>query len=252
MRIGITGYGSMGRMIHSSAVSRGHTVPLIIDPHSSSPEVTDRSIGGKLSQVDVMIDFSVPGEVIDHVRQCSEARIPMVIGTTGWYDRIDEAEQIVLSHDIGCIWSGNYALGVHLFFRIVEAAATAMDDVPEYDCMVHEYFHRRKVDSPSGTAQMLGELLLKHLKRKKRIVTESLNRKIEEDELHVSSTRGGSIPGIHTVTFDSDVDTIEITHRARGREGFVLGAVKAAEWIVSRKGFFSIDDMLKNMLGLGE
>ena len=125
-----------------------------------------------------------------------------------------------------------------------------MNNIPEYDCMIHEYHHAGKADSPSGTAVMLSSIMLEEIERKKMIVTDSLHRKILPEELQVSSTRGGSVPGTHSIMFDSDVDTIEITHRARNRSGFALGALKAAEWIQGKTGFYSIDDMMEEILKL--
>ncbi len=173
----------------------------------------------------------------------------MVIGTTGWYDRMDQVAAIVKKTGIGLIWSGNFSLGVNLFFQLVKTAGRVMNRFPQYDAMVHEYHHRRKADSPSGTAQMIGEILLDVLESKSSPVTGSPDRRIEDYEMHISSTRGGSIPGTHRVIFDSDVDTIVLEHCARNRGGFAEGAVLAAEWINGRKGFYNIDDMMLSMIG---
>ena len=248
MRLGLFGYGTMGRLIRETALAKGHEVTLIIDPSSDAPEVTGGTWPVQAPSVDVMIDFSVPQEVVSHLLMSSEAQIPLVIGTTGWYDQMDEVKKICDSASAGCIWSGNFALGVHLFFRIVEAAGEVMDRFSQYDCMIHEYFHKKKADSPSGTAHMLGTLLLRQLERKTTMVTESLNRSIAPEELHVTSTRGGSIPGTHRVTFDSDVDTISLEHSARTRSGFAEGAVLAAEWIAGKTRFYTIDDMMKTII----
>jgi 4-hydroxy-tetrahydrodipicolinate reductase len=228
-------------------------VKAVFDPVSDDARVTaSRLDADALSGCDVVIDFTVPATAVTNIEIYAKAGIPVVMGTTGWYERMDEVSQIVKKAGIGMIWSGNFSLGVNALFEIIRHAGTVMNRLPEYDCMVHEYHHKRKADSPSGTAAMIGNILVEELEAKERVVTDALYRKIEDDELHVSSTRGGSIPGTHTITFDSDVDTISITHTARGRQGFAAGAVKAAEWIVGREGIFSIDAMMKNMLGLGE
>ncbi len=248
MRIGISGYGRMGELIKSKAESAGHEIPVIIDPVSTSEAVTHRELSDDVSGIDVIIDFSVPSSAVQNIAAFARAGIPSVIGTTGWYDRLEEVERIVRESNAACIWSGNFSLGVNLFFRIAEAAGKLMDRFSQYDCMVHEYHHKNKADSPSGTAEMLGTILLKQLSSKRSIVTDALDRRIADDELHVSSTRGGSIPGTHRVTFDSDVDTVVLEHTARSRAGFAEGAVLAAEWIAGRTGLFHIDDMMKNII----
>ncbi|MCF7940526.1 MAG: 4-hydroxy-tetrahydrodipicolinate reductase [Spirochaetia bacterium] len=250
MYIAINGFGRMGRLIHTAAEHGGLTVTAVIDPVSDDPRVSAREITREtLNGAEVVIDFSLPAAALDTMRACAACGVSIVVGTTGWYDQMDQARSIIEDAQVGCIWSGNFSLGVNLLFALVRQAAGIMTQFPEYDCMVHEYHHRNKADSPSGTASMIGSLLIDGLDHKDRMVTEALDHPIGSDELHVSSTRGGSIPGTHTITFDSDVDTIEITHRARNREGFALGAVKAAGWIGKRRGFFTIDDMMADMLG---
>lgn len=253
LNIALSGYGQMGRLIHELAEQAGHTVKAVIDPVSEDKRVSSSQLHvDALSGCDVVIDFTVPSTAVSNVEVYAQAGIPVVMGTTGWYESMDRVSEIVKDSGIGMIWSGNFSLGVNALFEIIRHAAAIMNRLPEYDCMVHEYHHKRKADSPSGTAAMIGNILIEQLDAKNRVVTDALYRKIEDDELHVSSTRGGSIPGTHSITFDSDVDSISITHTARGRDGFALGAVKAAEWIVGREGIFSIDAMMKNMLGLGE
>jgi 4-hydroxy-tetrahydrodipicolinate reductase len=162
---------------------------------------------------------------------------------------MDTARAMVEEAGIGLIWSGNFSLGVNIFFSLVKAAAQIFDQFTDYDPFVHEYHHLRKADSPSGTAEMIGNMLLERIGRKERLSTETLHRPIEGDELHVSSTRTGSIPGTHIVGFDSPVDTVELKHTARTREGFAAGAVAAAEWIADKHGFFAIEDMMNTITG---
>ncbi len=172
----------------------------------------------------------------------------MVVGTTGWYDRMEEVRELVERGGIGFIWAGNFSIGVNVFFNVVRTAASIFNRFDRYDPFIHEYHHREKMDSPSGTAVMTGSILLEEIERKERVVTETLRRRIAPEELHISSTRGGSVFGTHTVTFDSDVDTVEIKHTAKGRMGFATGAVTAAEWIVGRKGFFGIEEMMDEII----
>ncbi len=248
MRIGLSGYGTMGKLIRQQALAAGHEVPVVIDPLRDAPEVTHKKKPEQFPEVDVIIDFSVHGQVVDNLTWYARKGISVVVGTTGWYARMDEVKAVFGEANSGCIWSGNFSLGVNLFMRMAEAAGSIMNQFPQYDSMIHEYFHKNKTDSPSGTAEMLGNILLSVLDRKSEAVTERLDRKIADHELHISSTRGGSIPGTHRVTFDSDVDTIVLEHTARNRSGFAEGAVLAAEWIVGKKGLYTIDDMMKNII----
>ncbi len=251
MNIGIVGYGRMGRMVRQVAQDAGITIGAVIDPCAAGAEVTSSVLSlPALQGCDAVIDFSIPSCAVEHIAFYARNGIPAVIGTTGWYDQLPAVTQIVSGcPDCAIIWSGNFSLGVHLFFEIVRNAAAMVNAFDDYDVLVHELHHGAKADSPSGTAQMLGEILLSQLDRKDSIVTQRLDRKIQANEMHVSSTRGGFFPGTHTVYFDSPVDTIEITHTARSREGFARGAVKAASWIASgRRGFFTLDDMMASML----
>lgn len=249
MRIAISGYGRMGQLIRREALSRGFEVTAVIDPVSSLQEVTSRSITNEsVKNAEVIIDFSVPSAAVDNILFAAEAGRNIVVGTTGWYDRLEEVTRAV-DNRIGLIWSGNFSLGVNLFFSLVKHASEVFDRFEEYDCLVHEFHHNKKADSPSGTAEMLGRMIVDRLGRKSRIETEAMHSQIDSDVLHVSSTRGGFIPGTHTVQFDSSVDTIELTHRARNREGFASGAVRAAAWIAGRQGVYTIDDMFAELLG---
>ena len=249
MRVAIIGYGKMGKLIRSLALSEGHDIVLVVDPMATENEVTSKHLEAQsFGDVDVAIDFSVPSSIIDNMRFYSEMKIPAVIGTTGWYDRMDYVKTEVASEGCALLWSGNFSLGVHLFFAIVRHAASLCNLFPAYDVMVHEWHHNAKADSPSGTASMLGEILLSQLRQKQSVETSRLDRTRRSTEIHVSSSRGGYMPGMHEVVFDSPVDTIELIHRARNREGFAYGVLRAAEWISDgRKGFFSIDDMLSDM-----
>ncbi len=247
MNIALSGYGKMGRLIEKMAVKRGHTITTIIDPYSPSTHNKELS-KDTLAGADVVIDFSIPSAAVGNIRKIAEAGKNIVVGTTGWYEEMETVQKITESSGIGLIWSGNFSTGVNLFFKIAQYASSLFNLFTEYDPFIHEYHHNQKADSPSGTASMLGTIVLKEMERKKRIITESLKRKIEPEELHITSTRGGSIPGTHILSFDSPVDTIELKHTARGREGFASGAVAAAQWIADKKGLFSIDDMMKDIL----
>jgi 4-hydroxy-tetrahydrodipicolinate reductase len=248
MNIAIVGYGKMGREIEKAAKEKGLTIKSIIDPQVEG--VTHKEINKEsLKDVDVVVDFTHPDSAVENIKKVSDLGKNMVVGTTGWYDKIDEVKKIVEKSGTGLIWSGNFSLGVNIFFRIIEDASKIIDKFDDYDVFVHELHHNQKADSPSGTAVMIGKILTENIARKKKIVTEELKRRIKPDEIHVSSTRSGSIPGTHIIGFDSKADTIELKHTARGRQGFALGAVMAAEWIKDKKGFFDINSMMNTITG---
>ncbi|MGM0689051.1 MAG: 4-hydroxy-tetrahydrodipicolinate reductase [Bacillota bacterium] len=249
MKIGIAGFGRMGRLIYQKAFAAGHEVVVIVDPSSPAKEVTDRQFTSKTLRPDVIIDFTVPGTVVKNIKKYTEIGVSAVIGTTGWYDEMDEVASIVENSKIGLIWSVNFSLGVNIFFQLLKTAGEIINKFHDYDAAVHEIHHCNKADSPSGTAKTIGEILLSTLDRKQILFNGIPDRVINEEELIISSTRCGAIPGIHQVIFDSEVDTITLEHRARNREGFAAGALVAAEWVCSKRGFYSIDDLVDSIIG---
>ncbi|MFH1053538.1 MAG: 4-hydroxy-tetrahydrodipicolinate reductase [Candidatus Woesearchaeota archaeon] len=249
-KIGLIGYGRMGHIIRDIAIERGHEVTVIVDPYCSTVnEKISKEINEKeFKNVDVCIDFSHPDSAIKNAKKLAGMRKNVVMATTGWYGQMDEMKKIVKDSGIGFIWSGNFSIGVNCFFRIVKEATKIMNNVKEYDPFVFEVHHNKKADSPSGTANMIGKIVVDNLDRKDTIVADKLDRQIKENELHVASVRGGDVPGTHVVGFDSTFDTIELKHTARSRQGFGLGAVMAAEFLVGKKGFFEIDDLMDNLI----
>ncbi len=248
MKIAITGYGKMGQITEQLAKEKGHDVVSTIDPAVKSAkfkELNEESLRG----ADVSIDFTVPAIVLENIDSYVKYGINAVIGTTGWYEYLEEVKEKVEKSKIGLIWSGNFSIGVNLFFRIIKESSNLMKKFTSYDVMGYEIHHNRKKDSPSGTMNMIGDILLGSLENKKRIVTEKLDRKISDEEIHLASIRGGSVPGTHVVAFDSEVDSIELKHTARSRKGLAVGAIKAAEWINGKKGFYSIEDMMNEIIG---
>lgn len=234
MKIALIGYGGMGKEVERVAVERGHEV-VVRDPAHGRKD----SVEG----CDVAIDFSLADAVEEDARMCAEASVPLVIGTTGWYDREDAVREA--SDGVAAMWSSNFSIGVNLYFKIVEAAAEMMNGFDEYDVWGHEIHHYNKVDSPSGTAKTLGKILVDKLDRKTSVANEKLDRRREPEEIHFSSVRGGAVNFGHTVGFDSEFDTITITHAARNRGGYALGAVKAAEWLVGQEpGWYGMQDFL--------
>lgn len=248
INIAIIGYGRMGKIIEKLAKEKGLTVKSIIDPFvpdANYQDITEES----LKDVDVCIEFSVPEVVIDNVRKVALLKKNMVLGTTGWYEKLEEVKNIVENAEIGFIYAPNFSIGVNIFFRIVKDTAKIINKFEEYDIYGYELHHNQKKDSPSGTAKKLAEILITNIKRKHAPIFDKLDRVIKPEEIHFASIRGGFIPGTHVIGFDSEFDTIELRHIARTRMGFALGALIAANWIKNKIGFYSIDDMLKDLLG---
>ncbi|MCX7949381.1 MAG: 4-hydroxy-tetrahydrodipicolinate reductase [Treponemataceae bacterium] len=270
MRIGLLGYGKMGRMVEAAARERGHQVLLIIDP--AVPVVPNPAAGypvlcnsiaeaeSVLKLVDVMIEFTRPETVVENIKAMVARKVPLVVGTTGWLDKLEEVQRLVEFESASLLWSSNFSLGVNLFYKIVSHAAELFDHFDEYDVGALEVHHNKKADSPSGTAKTLAERILSVMKRKTTVHWDYLpDRPPQPGELHFASLRYGAVPGTHSVFFDSTADTIEITHQARSREGFARGAVRAAEWLLQcpgagkeagkpRLGIFTMDDVLKEVL----
>ncbi len=239
MKIALIGYGKMGKEIKALAEERGHTLPLIIDVDNRGdlkPEI--------LGQADVAIEFTTPRAAAENILACFDAGVPVVSGTTGWTDALPDIRRRCEKEGQAFFYASNYSLGVNILFHINRQLAEIMNRYPEYDVMLEETHHVQKLDSPSGTAVTLAEDILGAVERKKIRV----NRPAEkEEELAIVSHREDMIPGIHTVRYDSEMDTLELTHSAKSRKGFALGAILAAEFIVGKTGCFG----MKDLLGLG-
>lgn len=239
----------MGREIEEILLNRGDSIVAKVDKGGSGDyEKLTKEVLEK-HKPDAVIEFAGQDCVLENAEICGEMKIPVVNGTTGWNNRIDAVKNIVAKHDSTYLYGSNFSIGAHLFFSLVEKAAAMINPVPDYDIFMSETHHNKKVDSPSGTALTTAEKIIEKNKRKTEIVREALlDRAIEEHELHVASIRGGSVPGTHSVFLDSLADTIEITHRARNRKGFALGAVLAAEWLIEKKGFYSVEDYVSDLV----
>lgn len=244
MNIALVGYGAMGKEIEAIAIERGHSISARFDVNTPLSLAALRETSTELA-----IDFSHASAVQENARICGEAGVNLVIGTTGWNAEKPQVEQIARQHSFGVVYGSNYSVGMQLFFRIVQRAAELVNATPNYDVMLHELHHHRKVDSPSGTALSIAEILVKNIQRKESILSETSHGAIAANALHLSSTRGGEIPGTHTVYMDSLADSIEITHRARNRNGFALGAVLAAEWLAGKQGFYDFSDIFESVVG---
>jgi len=238
MKIALLGYGAMGKEIDRIALERGHEISGRFDIETPASNTT---LNG-----DVAIDFSSAGAVSYNTQLCAECGINLVIGTTGWNSERENIETIVTNTGIGIVYGSNFSVGMQLFFRIVERAAELVNGTPEYDVLLHELHHHRKADSPSGTALSLADIVLQNVTRKQSVLPETSHGRIAPDVLHVTSSRIGEITGTHTLYMDSLADTIELTHRAKNRSGFALGAVLAAEWIAGKNGFHDFTDIFES------
>ena len=230
MKIGLIGYGAMGRLVGDLAVARDHEVNLTIDIADAAQSVADLS--ERLRVCDVAIDFSIGDAVPKHAEAAGDAQVPLVVGATGWLAQLDRVRQTVAQHESALIYGANFSVGVQIFYRIAARAAELFRGLADYDGFIEEAHHKRKRDAPSGTALKLEE-----------IVRENLYR-----EVPVSSTRSGYIPGTHRLGFDSVADQIRITHEARSREGFAAGALMAAEWIPGRKGIYEFSEVFDQIV----
>lgn len=245
MKIALFGYGRMGKIARAVCAERGHET-IACDPQA--PDADHREATAQiLRDVDCCIDFSHPAAVMSNIKLASDCGKNLVVGTTGWYDNLPAAKTLVTASGIGFLYGANFSIGVNLFFRIAAEAAALFDRAGGYDVCGVEYHHRKKADSPSGTALSLAKILLEHTRRKEKAVFDIVNRPIEEQELHFASVRCGSIPGTHEVLFDSDADTVSLRHTVRNRQGLALGAVKAAEWLQGKTGFFTVEDMMADV-----
>ncbi len=227
MNLALIGYGKMGRMIEQLAAARGHRVVFRTDIEGN--EDGQALTRENLRDAEVAIEFTVPGVVVRNVDRLSALGINLVVGTTGWMNEIERVRKLVEERGTGLVHSSNFSIGVNVFYRLVEGAAASFRDLPAYDPWIHEIHHRAKVDAPSGTALKL-----------KQILEQAYGKK----DISTTSNRAGAIPGIHTVGFDSEADTLTFTHTARSRQGFAAGALHAAEWVRGKKGFYEFSEVL--------
>ncbi|HEQ71627.1 MAG TPA: 4-hydroxy-tetrahydrodipicolinate reductase [Spirochaetia bacterium] len=247
MKLILAGYGKMGRETEAAAVKRDHVITARIDPAVKDADASSLTHAAA-AKADAVIEFALPEGILDRVRSYAEWKLPAVIATTGWQQHLPEVEAIVRESGIGLVYGANFSVGANIFFDLVRRATRIANLFPEYDVLGYELHHKRKKDSPSGTALSTANIILDESATKTRLVTDRLNAAIRDGELHFTSVRGGYIPGIHTVLFDSETDTVELTHNVRSRSGLALGAVMAAEWIWKRTGCYKFDDFMREKL----
>lgn len=242
MKLAIIGYGKMGKLIEEVAVSRGHHISCIIDVDS-----VDKFSSKEFRESDVAIEFSTPGSAVDGILASFAAKVPIVVGTTGWTNALPAIEDMCRKGEGTLLFSSNFSIGMNIFMAMNRYVAKIMDGFAAYRPSLCETHHIHKLDHPSGTAITLASQLTDIVGRLKCWVEAGFGDKVDPEFMPVYHRREGEVPGIHTVTWDSDYDTITFTHDAKNRLGFVNGAVSAAEWLCGRKGYFTIGDFLSDV-----
>lgn len=236
MNITLLGYGKMGKEIEAIALNRGHNIVLKVD-ETNATKITDAD----LKKSDVAIEFSTPHTVTGNMERCFGIKLPIVVGTTGWYDHLEAVKENCLQADSTLFYASNFSLGVNIFFKVNTFLANMMNQYPDYEISMEEIHHIHKLDKPSGTAISLANQIIEKVNRK----TSWSIEKHSPEILFIKDVREGEVPGTHIIKYNSPVDDIEIMHKAHNRKGFALGAVLAAEYAYNKKGVLTMDDLLK-------
>ncbi|PCH53299.1 MAG: 4-hydroxy-tetrahydrodipicolinate reductase [Flavobacteriaceae bacterium] len=231
MKIALLGYGKMGKTIERIALQKGHEIVLKVDENTKNYDIT---------LADVAIDFSIPSVAFSNISNCLNNNVPVVSGTTGWLEKFEQASKLCIKKKSGFIYASNFSLGVNIFFELNEYLAQMMCNLSQYQISVEEIHHTQKLDKPSGTAITLAEGIIKHTNKN----NWTLNVTNNENELPIVAKRIPDVPGTHSIEYNSKVDTITIKHTAHNRDGFALGALIAAEWLVGKTGVFTMKDVL--------
>jgi 4-hydroxy-tetrahydrodipicolinate reductase len=231
MKIALLGYGKMGKAIEEIALKRGHSVVF---------KTNEASIEKDVSKADVAIDFSTPETVVDNMKKCFAVNVPVVVGTTGWYERFSEVCRLCELGGHSLFHATNFSIGVNIFFEVNKTLAKLMNTQPDYEIEMTEIHHTQKLDSPSGTAITLADGIIENVDRK----SSWSENKPGEESILIHAKRERDVPGMHMVNYESEIDNIEIKHEAKGRIGFATGAVLAAEWLQNKKGIYTMKDLL--------
>ena len=235
MNIALLGYGKMGKEIEAIALQRGHNIVLKVDETNASTFTNE-----DLKKADVAIEFSTPHAVIGNIKKCFDTQVPVVVGTTGWYNEFEMIQELCLQKSSALFHATNFSLGVNLFFKVNSYLAELMNKYNNYNVEMEEIHHIHKLDKPSGTAISLANQVLEKIERKKNWSITDHN----PETLFIKDVREGEVPGTHIIKYSSEVDDIEIMHKAHSRKGFALGAVIAAEYINGKKGIFTMNDLI--------
>ena len=230
MKIALLGYGKMGKMIEQIAISRGHEIVAKVDESTQDFDI---------KTADVAIDFSIPSVAFKNISLCLENNVPVISGTTGWLNNYDKAVELCNKNNGAFIYASNFSLGVNVFFQLNEYLAKMMKNLSQYEVAIEEIHHTQKLDAPSGTAITLAEGIINNSNKEAWKLEEAAS-----NEIPITALREPEVPGTHTISYKSEVDTIDIKHTAHNREGFALGAVVDSEWIIGKTGVFSMKDVL--------
>lgn len=240
MKIALIGYGKMGHIIERIALERGHEIVSKVDVDNQEEFESEA-----FASADVAIEFTVPAKAVENYRKAWAAGVPVVSGTTGWISVLPELKEEIVAKGYTLFWASNFSLGVNLFFELNKRLAQMMNRYANYDVAMTEIHHTEKKDAPSGTAITLAEGILENLDRKSEWVLVDSQQSTDNSQLGIEALREGKVPGTHIVKYDSAVDSITIKHEAKSREGFALGAVVAAEFLVGKPaGFYSMADLM--------
>ncbi len=237
MRIAIIGYGKIGRAIEALGVQQGHTFPLVIDLDNSG-ELVDRN----MKEIDVAIEFTGPASAPENIRKCIEMGVPVVSGSTGWNQRFAEIERFCIEHKGAFFYASNFSIGVNILFAMNRQLAKIMNRFPDYTVSMEEVHHIHKLDAPSGTAITLSEQIIEE---QERVSNWSLQKQDDPSIMHIIAIREGEVKGRHTITHESNLDTIFLGHNAKSRDAFAVGALMAAAFLKDKVGVFSMKDMLR-------
>ena len=237
MKIALVGYGKMGKEIEQIAISRGHEIVLKVNSSNA-----DTFTNEELKMADVAIEFSVPQSAINNINRCIDTNVPVVVGTTAWLDKKEDVIIRCIDNNGALLYSSNFSIGVNLFFQLNEKLAELMKPYNEYEVTMEEIHHVHKLDAPSGTAITLANEIIEQLPRKNKWV---VNTGAKANEIEIRAIRTNSVPGTHSITYNSEIDSISIEHIAHNLKGFALGAVIAAEYLKDKKGIYTMRDVLK-------
>jgi 4-hydroxy-tetrahydrodipicolinate reductase len=248
MKLALIGYGKMGRIIETLATARGHEIVAIVDPKAGGKALR-RLTAKAVEAAEVCIEFTLPNAATGNLLRLCRLGKRVVVGTTGWFQRLDEVDAAVKKHNGAVLYGANFSVGVNLFYRLAARAAELFGSLADRDIYVSETHHRAKVDAPSGTARRLAEIVLAHSRNKKRIAPPALDGAIAPDQLQVVSTRTGWVTGIHRIGIESPHDSITLEHQAHSRDGFADGALLAAQWLqTAPPGLYRFEDVLDEIL----
>jgi 4-hydroxy-tetrahydrodipicolinate reductase len=236
MNIALIGYGRMGHEIESAALRRGHIIKLIVDK-DNLPDLNEVST----REIDVAIEFTTPGTAFENIVKCLKMKIPVVCGTTGWLDDYEKAADVCIENGVSFIHSSNFSIGVNILFKLNSELAKYLSHYADYEPFIEEIHHVRKLDAPSGTAITLAKGISDQHQGYDGWCFENIE---SNGKIPVRSVREGTVPGTHTIVWNSDIDSISLKHEAKNRKGLALGTIFAAEFISSRKGVFTMHDVL--------